>query len=228
MLLRALIIALLLAAPLAADQKNKGAPLVKLPPQAIDLPAITLSAAAQSCTNYAVAVAVETMLRAQEVALDQHFWVQKAYGGELCIDPMPDFDRFTRAINGTYVLDDSRKIKLEAQIIPGAPTIPDDAIAPLRQGIPLLVFWKSRAYILHGVVYDEYIYPNGQRMFQLRELKMTDLLAPAKQREVSFVNGTDDPADIAAIVLVKVATINGQPWVRQSPWQTDTNWIPKQ
>jgi hypothetical protein len=223
---RVLIFALLVAAPLAADKK-KGAPLAKLPPQTVDLAELKMATPAQACTNYAVAVAVESMLRVQKVTLDQHFWVQKANGGELCIEPVPDLDRLTRAVNGTYTLEDGRKITLETLVIPGAPMIPDDAIAPLRKGIPLLVFWKSRALVLHTLVYDEYIYPNGQRMFQLREMKMTDPLAPVKEREVSFVNGTDDPADIAAMVLVTVTPINPQPWNRPTQWQTDTNWIPK-
>ena len=223
---RALILALLFAVPLAADKKT-GAPLAKLPLQTAEVVGLTLPKVAQACTNYAVAVAVETILRTQKVPLDQHFWVQKANGGELCIDPMPDFDRLSRAINGTYTLDDTRKVTLSTEVIPGAPTIPDDVIAPLKQGIPLLVFWKSRAYLLQGATYDEYIFPNGQRMYQLRELKMIDPLASSKQREVSFVNGTDDPADIAAFIRVAVTPVNPQPWIRQTPWQTDTNWIPK-
>ena len=222
---RALILALLFAVPLAAEKK-KGAPLAKLPPQTVDIADLKVSSPAQACTNYAVAVAVESMLRVQKVALDQHFWVQKANGGELCIEPVPDLDRLARSVNGVYTLEDGRKITLETRVIPGAPTVPDDAIAPLRHGIPLLVFWKSRALLLHTVVYDEYIYPNGQRMFQLREMKMTDPVAPAREREVSFVTGTDDPADIAAMVLVTVTPNNPQPWNRPTQWQTETNWVP--
>src|SRR5689334_17436200 len=123
---RALIFALLFAAPLAADNKKKGAPLAKLPPQTVDLAELKLATPAQACTNYAVAVAFESMLRVQKVALDQHFWVQKANGGELCIEPLPDLERLTRALNGNYTLDDGRKITLETLVIAGAPTIPDD------------------------------------------------------------------------------------------------------
>jgi hypothetical protein len=224
---RSLIVVLVLTISLAADDKPKGAPLVKLPPQTADVVDLKLPTPSQACTNYAVAIAIETMLRLQNVPLDQHFWVQKANGGELCIDPLPDLDRLARTINGTYTLDDGRKVTLDAQIIAGAPTIPDDAIAPLKQGTPLLILWKSRAYLLHGAVYDEYIYPNGQRMFQLKELKMIDPLARAKESEVSFVNGTDDPADIAAIIRVTATPITPQPWNRPTQWQKDTNWIPK-
>ncbi len=199
---RVVLIAVLLFAASAVAQKHKGAPIYKLPEKTVALDDLKLPAPAQACTNYAAAVALETMLRLQQVPLDQHFWVQKANGGELCIEPVPDFDRLTRIITGTYTLDDGRKFKLETQIIAGAPTSPDQVIAPLTKGFPLLVYWKARAYVLKGVVYDEYIYPNGQRMYQIKEMKLLDPLAPAKEREVSFTNGTDDVADINGVVFV--------------------------
>lgn len=215
---RALILVLVVGTALAADNKPKGAPLAKLPPQSVNL-VTTVPKAAQACTNYAIALAIAAMLHVQGVTLDQHFWVQKANGGELCLEPLPDLDRLSRAINGVYILDDGRKVTLQAEVIAGAPRIPDDVIAPLKKGVPLLIFWKSRAYLLHGAAYDEYIYPNGQRMFQLTELKMTDLLVTGKQREVSFTNGTDDPAEIAAIVRVDVAAVDPQRWNQQPPAQ---------
>ena len=218
---RVLILVVLLSLPLAADKKYKGAPLAKLPDQKADIADLKLPAASQPCTSYAWAVAVETMLKAQDVPLDQHFWVQKAIGGELCIDPPPDLDRLTRSFNGTYVLNDGRKVALEMKVIAGAPTIPDDAIAPLKQGRPALVFWKSRAYVLRGAVYDEYLFPNGQRMYQIKELKLLDPLAPPKQREVSFVNGTDDPADITALVIVIATPLNPPSWGAKTNWQRD-------
>ncbi len=215
---RALILIALLTVSLAADKKPKGAPLMKLPPQSINV-VTTVASAAQPCTNYAVAIAIATMLRVQNVSLDQHFWVQKANGGEVCLDPLPDLDHLARSINGIYTLEDGRKVALETEVLPGAPRIPDNVMAPLKNGIPLLILWKSRAYVLHGAVYDEYIYPNGQRMFQMTELKLTDILASAKEREVKFTNGTDDPADITAIVRVTATPVDPRRWNQQSPAQ---------
>jgi len=200
--------------PAGAQKKTKGAPIYKLPPKTVVVEDIKVSTPAQPCTNYAWAVAVEAMLRVQQVPLDQHFWVQKINNGELCIEPLPDWDRFARLLNGTYTLDDGRKFTLEVQITAGGPT-PDQAIPPLNKGVPILIFWKSRAYLLRGVVYDEYIYPNGQRMFQIREMKLLDPLASAKQREVSFVNGTDDPAEVNAVVSIAATPLTSMPWIRQ-------------
>lgn len=209
---RALILALLIAVPVFAAKKPKGVPMAKLPDQKADVPNLILPHPAQKCTNYAWAVAVATMLKLQDVPLDQNFWVERANGGDLCVDPLPTIERLTRVVDGRYTLEDGRKVQLEMKVTDGAPTVPDDALAPLKRGMPLLVFWKSRAYVLAGAKYDEFIYPNGQRMYLIRELKMIDVLAPAKERDVSFVNGTDDPAGISAIVFVHATILPTSQW----------------
>ena len=74
---RLLIILLLAALPLYSDKKPKGAPLVRLPDQSVELTAFWLPIPVQKCTNWAWAVAVEAMLKSQQVAIKQNDWVQK-------------------------------------------------------------------------------------------------------------------------------------------------------
>ena len=112
------------------------------------------------------------------------------------------------------MLDTLHKVRLQSRFTPGAPTIPDDVIAPLRQGRPALLFWKGRALILYGAAYDEYILPNGGRLFQIRELKLLDPLVSGDKRQLSFVNGTDDPSQIDGIFEVIVTPLNPMPWQR--------------
>lgn len=203
-----------LALPLYADKKPKTAPLMRLPNQSVELKAFWLPTPVQKCTNWAWAVAVEAMLKSQQVAIKQNDWVQKANYGEVCIDTAPALEALAKVIDGAYVLDDGRHVRLESRYILGAPTIPDDLIAPLRQGLPVLLFWKSRALVVRAATYDEYIYPNGQRMFQIKELKLVDPLLTGKQRELSFVNGRDDPADIGGVFHVVVVPEKQFPWQR--------------
>jgi hypothetical protein len=148
----------------------------------------------------------------QQVAMKQNVWVMKAYLGEVCIDAAPTMEKLARVVEGQYVLDDGRHVRLQARYISGAPTVPDDLIAPLRQGRPVLLFWKSRALLVRAVVYDEYIYPNNQRMFQIKEIKLLDPLLTGKQREVSFVNGRDNPAEIGGMFQVVVVPEKRQAW----------------
>lgn len=209
------LILLVLTLPAGAGKKSKGGiPLVRLPDKSAEIANVTLSKPAQSCQNWAWAVAVEAILEAQKVPLKQNFWVQKVNGSEICVDVLPAPELLARAIDGPYVLDDGSKVRLESRYFAGPPAAPDDLIAPLRQGMPLLLFWKGRALLLRAVVYDEYVYPNGQHTFEIREIKFLDPLAPAKQPDVSFVNGRDDPADISGVLQVTVIPETPMPWQR--------------
>ena len=211
---RALILCslLALALPLAADKKSKGASLVRLPEQTAELKALWLPTPLQKCTNWAWAAAVEAMLRSQQVTIKQNAWVAKADLGEVCVDAAPTMEKLARVVEGTYVLDDGRHVRLQARYISGAPRLPDDLIVPVRQGLPVLLFWKSRALVVRAVVYDEYIYPNNQRLFQIKEIRLVDPLLTGKQREVSFLNGRDDPAEIGGMFHVVVIPEQQQSW----------------
>jgi hypothetical protein len=203
-----------LALPGSSAKKPKGAPLMRLQDKHVELAAFWLPTPVQKCTNWAWAVAVEAMLKSQQVTIKQNAWVQKANYGEVCIDAAPAVETLAKVIDGPYVLDDGRHVRLESRHISGAPTIPDDLLAPLRQGHPVLLFWNARALVVRAVTYDEYIYPNGQRMFQIKEMKLVDPLLTGKEREVSFVNGRDNPADIAGVFHVVVVEEKRFEWQR--------------
>jgi hypothetical protein len=218
---RPLIFCILLALvlPLAAGNKTKGAPLLRLPEQTAELKALWLPTPVQKCTNWAWAAAVEAMLRSQQVTIKQNSWVAKADLGEVCIEAAPTMEKLARVVEGAYVLDDGRHVRLQARYISGAPRIPDDLIMPVRQGRPVLLFWKARALVVRAVVYDEYIYPNNQRLFQIKEIRLVDPLLTGKEREVSFVNGRDDPAEIGGIFHVVVIPEDPMPWKKN-----DRSW----
>ena len=203
-----------LALPLAARKRPMGAPLVRLPDKVLELTVFWLPTPAQKCANWAWAVAVEAMLKSQQVTIKQNAWVQKANYGEVCIDAAPTLEQLAKVIDGAYVLDDGRHVRLQSVYFAGAPTIPDDLIAPLRQGRPVLLYWKSRALVVRAVKYDEYVYPNGQRMFEITEMRLVDALLTGAERELTFVNGRDDPADIGGVFHVVVIEDKRQPWQR--------------
>ncbi len=208
-------VAVVAAAPAWSAKNKKGAPLQLVPDQSAEIADLFVPPASQDCFNWSWAVGIEAMLRAQRVeTLPQSYFIRKLYPGDLCVDEAVDFERLGRAIDGEYVLDAGRKVRLASRYTPGPPTIPEDLIAPLRQGRPLLLFWKGRAYVLYGVTYDEYLYPNGQRMYLIRELKLVDPLDKGAGRRVSFVNGKDDPAEIEGILEVTAEPIQPRPWVR--------------
>lgn len=228
--LTAAALACALSVSLAA-KKPKGVPLYKRPNQVVEIKDATVAPAGQNCTNWAWAAALEAMLSRQQVALSQSFWVRKMNGGDVCLDrPLivyesgrradgsningQDLDLLAGRISGDYTLDDGRKFKLAASSSAGLPDAPDAIIADARAGRPTLLFWNNRAYLLYSIVYDEFIYPTGQRMFIVKELKLLDPLQSGDKQKVSFVAGQDDAAQIDGVVQVTATPIEGTRWIR--------------
>ncbi|HET7872730.1 MAG TPA: hypothetical protein VFL42_09485, partial [Terriglobales bacterium] len=90
------------------------------PDQTADLHAAKTVAAKENCENWALAAGLETMLREQNVALDQSFWVMRMNGGLLCTSTFPPPDALNRMVNREYVLDDGRHVRLELTFTAGA------------------------------------------------------------------------------------------------------------
>jgi hypothetical protein len=171
---------------------------------------------AQKCENWSWAAGVETILRTVDVPLDQHYWVQKSDGGEVCRESLAPLEQLARVINGEYVLDDGRKVRLEARYTVGAPVNLDAIILGLRGGRPALLLWKGHAYILYGVVYDEYVAPTGHRLFDIREIKLVDPLYDDERRLVSFVRDRDDLADIGGTFEVAAIFYVPTDWMHRN------------
>jgi hypothetical protein len=163
--------------------------------------------AAQACDNYGWAAAVEMLLKARQINIAQKDWVMKAYGGYRCISPLAvsEYTGLQRYINDDYALSPNRRIRLETEFTPGAPSAADPYIVAFRAGEPVLLIWKGKPYIWYGVVYDEYVHPVGNRMFEMLELKLLDPLAKTKEAQlVSFFKGKNDAGEIDGVMRIKV------------------------
>ncbi len=187
------------------------------PGQTAELPSPPAVGVAQKCENWAWAAGVETILRSEGVALDQHYWVQKSDGGEICLESLAPLEQIARLISGEYVLDDGSKARLEARYTLGAPVNLDSVILGLRNGHPALLVWRGHAYVLYGVVYDEYVSPTGHRLFDIRELKLADaFFAEDDRRLVSFLKGRDDPAEIGGTLEISATPILPTDWMHRN------------
>lgn len=185
----------------AVAQKNRNQYYVK-PDQTADLHHPRLTTAKQNCENWGLAAGLETVLAQQDVGLDQNFWVMHLNYGELCVDHIPPIDLVTKVVNQEFVLDDGRHVRLEMQFTPGAPTYVDGLLARLRHEQAAILLWHGHPYFLVGATYDERIWPDGTREFVIKELRLADTFA--KQPDVTFQAGRDDPGDIDGVVSVSV------------------------
>jgi hypothetical protein len=189
----------------AADQKQGQRYYLK-PDQTADLAAETkLNTAKQNCENWAVAAGLETMLKQQNVLLDQSFWVMRLNGGELCLSDLPSIEALTQAVDKEFVLDDGRHVRLEIHFEPGPPVNVDSVIASLKQQQVMLLLWRGHPYYLTGVTYDERIGRDGTRFFEVKEIRLANTYP--KLPGVTFQRGRDDPAEIQGILSVSATTL---------------------
>jgi hypothetical protein len=203
-----------LSAPSVADNKKKVGFWKK--PGAAELPSFTVVAAADKCNNWAWAAATETLLALDSVKVNQHTLVSKAYGGELCDDAAPNMRALSDAVNGDYEINPKLKIRVTTRFFPaGAPIGAEDLLAGIKRGRPMIFFWKSRAYLAVGAVYDEYIGPNGARIWDVKELTLLDPMpADEDHRRVTFVKERDGVGEIGGameFVVMRMEEIDWHP-----------------
>src|SRR5260370_4520713 len=163
----ALVLALLslsLSVALRAGGDKKKQLYYLKPNQTVDLKSPVIVTAKQPCENWALAAGLETMLRKQNVALDQNFWVMRINYGEICVSRLPAMDALAQIVNNEFVLDDGRHVRLELRYVAGAPTSIDAMLSLLQQQQPSLLLWHGRPYYLIGATYDEHIGRDRTRM----------------------------------------------------------------
>ena len=197
----ALLLVLISLSLHAGDDKRKQAFFLK-PNQTLDLQSPSIVTAKQNCENWALAAGLETMLRRQNVPLDQNFWVMRINYGELCVSHLPSMDQLSNVVNNEFVLDDGRHVRLELHFIAGAPTNVDNILAALKQQQPSLLFWRGHPYFLTGATFDERIGRDGTRMFDVKELRLAETFS--KQPGVTFEKGRDNLSEIEGTLTVSV------------------------
>ena len=193
---------LLAAFSLHAGDKKKQQQYYLKPGQTVDLRDSTVVTAKQNCANWGLAAGLETMLAKQKVALDQSFWVMRLNYGETCVEHLPAMELLAKVVDQEFVLDDGRHVRLELHFIPGAPTNIDGVLAGIKNNQPSLLLWHGHPYYLTGVTYDEHIGGNGSRLFEVKELRLTDTFTG--QPASTFQTGRDSANEIDGIVNVTV------------------------
>jgi hypothetical protein len=199
--LSVLAFALVFILPAYPADKKLRAGLVKLPPATAALAELTLVKPKQPCLNWSWASAIQTLLARQKVEVDQTDLILKADLGRLCIDKPVDLFRIKEVLEGLYSLREGGTAGVQVIVTPDAPTDVGSLILHMRRSQPLLMTWRGRPLVLQAVEYDEYIYPNSQRMFEVRKLTFAD---PLGDQPVIFDKLVDDPSEIGGVLDVVV------------------------
>jgi hypothetical protein len=171
----------------------------------VDIEGLAVATPERNCENWAWAAALQTVLRAQKLELPQSHWVDRANGGR-CEDSAPTLDETKRLIEREYRDEDGTRLHITTKLIPGAPRTIDELLTSLAAARPVLLYWRSHAYVLQGILYDEAVYLTGNKLYEVRELRLLDPAAPGSP--IKFVKGSDDSEEINGVLLVTVGPVN--------------------
>jgi len=198
---RLILILLLLSLPASAGKKKGMGTVYRKLGQKMEIANASagLPRAQRKCENYAWAAIVETMFRAQNVAIPQQDWAVRSSNGDRCYPALDDYPQRAESIVGDYTLDGGRKVRIRADY---AVPQPSAIVYSLSIGRPLMLVWHGRPYLLYGMVYDELIHSSGKANdFVVRELHLLDasLAADDPKRIVIVKNDGEDDTMIAGI-----------------------------
>jgi hypothetical protein len=207
------LVSLSLTLPLSAAAKKKNQfSMQKIPDQWVELAHVADVVAEQPCGNWAWAAAMESILRRQKVELDQRFWILKLNGGLPCLPSAGTLENLKRQIDGEYVLADHRHVRIEINYRESLPETTDALLLPMAHGRPYMIWWKGQTFLVKGATWDELIYQTGQKLVEIKTLKLINPLEQGEKRKVIFDRMTDDTNDLSATFDAVVTELDFNPW----------------
>lgn len=166
----------------------------------------------QACNNFSWAVALSASLAKQNVDLKPDFWIDKYYGGSVCLDQIGAPDDLVRKAEAEYVLDDGRHVAISLKYHEGLPRNVADFLLPIIHDELLILFVDGKAEPLVGAMWDEYQSKRGERMIDLKELHVLDPLADTEHQRLVLDMTGDDVQRITGFIEVRTTETNQQYW----------------
>jgi hypothetical protein len=174
-----------------------------------DVPAVH---AAQPCNNFSWAASLAAVLASQKAEIKQDFWIDKYYGGDLCLDKIGAPDDLIKKAEGEYVLDDGRHVALKLEYFAGLPSNSSVLLVPIMSDEILIVFMDGRAELLVGAMWDDYLSNRGERMIDLKELHLVDPLLEADKQKVILDTNREELSKVSGYMRVKATEVHQQYW----------------
>ncbi len=210
-----LCVCLLMLSPAAPAEKKKVAfSLTQLPDQKASIRNLAFVVAQQKCENWAWAAGLEISLLKQGVPLRQNFWTDKVNGGALCLANAGTMESLAKQVEGEYVLPDGRHFKLEVRYTETVPNSSDKIVVPIALAQPYILYWRAHAYIVEAAVWNEYVYPNGQKYMEIKELTLIDPYESGEKRRVKYDVEKNDASELGGTFQVVATQLNAT-----SPWK---------
>lgn len=166
----------------------------------------------QPCDNFSWAASLAAVLASKHVDLKQDFWVDRYYGGSVCLNEIGLPDDLIRKAGGAYTLDDGRHVEINMEYFAGLPSNSSALLVPIMHDDILILFVDGRAELLVGATWDEYLSTRGERMIDLKELHLLDPLQSEDKQKVFLDVTGEDAVRISGFMKVKVVEPHPQYW----------------
>ena len=161
-----------------------------------DLPVHT----AQSADSTAVLMAaLETIFHDPNVCCGKNSALQ-----DLGFSASPLKDLGAR-LAGKHYLSDGRPITVTTEYVSPGSMNPSQIIGPLMHQQAVLMEWDSHLYVLYGAVFDELLYPSGNRDYVIHKLLLLDTRFSDARREASFNRESDDWTKVSGLLTLAAA-----------------------
>jgi len=206
--------ALVLLTTTAFAQKPSG---YLLPNQSAKVRNVPDVRAAQRCESYALAADLEAMLRQQNVPISQEALADRIFSGK-CLDSPPELGQVKHELEDDYVLDDGRRVRVEAQVTTSLPTSPEAFLLPLLNGQAYVVYWRGHAYLLAGALWDETVASGQQKQFSFRAFTLLDPFESGAKRTVTVDVAKEGLSEFGGTLQVKVTEEKPSEWVPPVKW----------
>jgi hypothetical protein len=206
-----------IATPASPNQPTAGPDeKEKLPPKGVihvlevkDPPKVH---ADQPCNNYSWAASLAGVLASQKADIAEDYWIDKYYGGDLCLESMGTPDDLIKKAEGEYVLDDGRHVELKLEYFAGLPANSSTLLVPIMTDEILILFIDGHADMLIGAMWDEYQSKRGERMIDLKELHLLDPLLDGEKQKVILDTTGDDISKVTGFMKVTATEVHQQYW----------------
>ena len=168
--------------------------------------------AAQPCNNFSWAASLAAVLAYEHAEIKQDFWIDKYYGGSLCLEQIGDPDDLIRKADGEYVLDDGRHVDVKLQYFAGVPVASSALLVPILTDEIVIIFFDGRADLLVGAKWDEYLSTRGERMIDLQQLHLVDPILPGDKQAIVVDTRSDDIGRMTGYMRVQAVEAHPQYW----------------
>ncbi len=152
---------------------------------------------AEICDSDRWSAAVATIVGAQGVTLDGHFWRTRIFG-DLCSSRVT-LQAVSQRITGDYTLDDGTRLHLTSTT--SALPKPEEVITATESGTPYILSWKKKPLVLTKVDYVVRVSDEGNT-YNISKLYLADAITG---HPFLFDATTDKVTDIDGVLDIKVS-----------------------